>query len=304
MMTMRFGGYQPDRSVHTRSVREFGDVLAKRLGPGLEFQFTSNIMATGRAAADLLSLTETGELDACYFASSYLAQRVPELTVLDLPFAGGDRATIWSKLDGPAGARIKAAVQARTGYVVLGFWDNGIRHVSNGTRPIRHPRDCTGLSIRTLDNTFHQAIFRALGFEPRYLDVSELGPAVRNRTIDAQENPLTNIVNFDIHKTHRHVSLLGQFFGIALLLANRKTLEGWTGDTRAAVHEATVVATATQRRLAAEEDEQCLALLEADGVDVVSTEAIDLDAFRVAVADVVAREAASIDPELLALWRS
>ena len=171
-------------------------------------------------------------------------------------------------------------------------------------RPIRHPRDCVGLSIRTLDNRYHQAMFAALGFEPRFIDVKDLAAAVTSRAIDAQENPLTNVINFAIQKTHRHLSLLGQFSGIALLLANRRVRAGWPGDVRAAVDEAAIASTQLQRRLAADEDQRCLAQLIADGVDIVPAADIDLEAFKHAVSDVTDREAANIDKQLLALWRA
>ncbi len=301
---IRFGGYQPERSVHTRAARLLGEALGKTLGDAIAFLLTPQITAAGHQAADLLSLTESGDLEMCYFASSYLAGRVPELGLLDMPFPGTDRARMWRRLDGDVGARIKAAVAARTGYVVLGFWDNGLRHISNGVRAIRYPSDCAGLSIRTLDNRFHQALFSALGFVPRYLDVKDLGPAVKDRTIDAQENPLTNLVNFDLHKTHRHVSLTGHFHGIALLLGNAQAIAGWPVDVREVVMAACAQATAEQRAFAAEEDAQCLSILQADGVEIATPEAIDLAAFKAAVAGVVASETAALDPGLLALWNA
>ena len=303
MSTMRMGGYQPERSVHTRGARALAAGLERRLGAAHTIDFMPDIAATGRPASDLLALTETGHLDLCYFASSYLAGRVPELSILDLPFEGGVREQVWGKLDGAVGNRLKEAVAARTGYALLGFWDNGIRHVSNAVRPICTPVDCAGLGIRTLDNTFHQAIFSALGFKPRFIDVKDLSAAVVSGAIDAQENPLTNIVNFDIHKTHRHITLLGQFFGIALLLANRAAVESWPADVRNAVEEAAAEATSAQRRFAAEEDRQCMALLEADGVRFVTADEIDLPAFKAAVAPVVARETAQLPADLIALGR-
>lgn len=301
-IAIRFGGYQPERSVHTRAARLLGESLARTLGPRIEFQLTPEITRSGRQAADLLDMTEAGELELCYFASSYLTGRVPELGILDMPFPGTDRVRMWARLDGAAGQRLQEAVAARTGFSVLGFWDNGIRHISNGVRPIRHPRDCAGLSIRTLDNRFHQALFAALGFAPRYLDVKDLGAAVRAGTIDAQENPLTNLVNFDIHKTHRFVSLTGHFHGIALLLANAGALARMPHDARAAVLAACADATAAQRAFAAAEDEACMRLLQADGVVIVAPDRLDHPAFAAAVADVVARETASIDRDLLAAW--
>ena len=50
---------------------------------------TDSIVSLGRKAADLLTMVESGELDGCYFASSYLAGRVPALGVFDQPFQAG-----------------------------------------------------------------------------------------------------------------------------------------------------------------------------------------------------------------------
>ena len=108
-----------------------------------------------------------------------------------------------------------------TGYRALAFWDNGIRHLSNRARPIRAPADCAGLRLRTQHNAFHQAVFRALGFEPVAIDPSELPAAVAGGHVDAQENPLTNLVNFKIHEHHPHVTLSAHLFGVAPVLVNR-----------------------------------------------------------------------------------
>jgi C4-dicarboxylate-binding protein DctP len=303
MKSLRFGGYQPERSVHTRAARALDAALRERTGGAVHLDITAQITTTGRLASDMLTMTESGELDLCYFASSYLAGRIPALGVLDLPFEGADRAAIWRRLDGEAGRLLKAAVARVSGYELLAFWDNGVRHISNGVRAIRHPRDCAGLSIRTLDNTFHQAIFAALGFSPRFIDVKDLGEEVRKRTIDAQENPLTNLINFDIHKTHRFVSLTGQFFGIALVLGNKAALGRLDAAQRATLEHCLAHSTDIQRELAAAEDEVCLQLLQADGVDVVQGRQLDHAAFQACVADVVANETCHLDPALLAAWR-
>lgn len=303
MTRLRFGGYQPERSVHTRAARALDVALREQSAGGLGLDIAAQITSTGRLASDLLAMTESGELDLCYFASSYLAGRIPALGVLDLPFEGADRAAIWRRLDGEAGRLIKDSVARSSDYELLAFWDNGVRHISNRVRPVLHPSDCAGLSIRTLDNAFHKAIFAALGFVPRFIDVKDLGEEVRSRTIDAQENPLTNLVNFDIHKTHRFVSLTGHFFGIALLLGNRAALGQLDRANRAALDHSISRATQIQRELAAAEDCECLRLLEADGVDLVTAGQIDHVAFRACVADVVATEACRLDPVLLATWR-
>jgi TRAP-type transport system periplasmic protein len=119
--------------------------------------------------------------------------------------------------------------------------------------------------------------------------------------VDAQENPLTNLVNFDLHRTHRHVSLTSHFFGVALVLANRAWFDGLDRGTREALTAAIEEATARQRALAVAEDARCLALLEKDGIAVVQAQAIDFPAFRAAVAPIVSRELSRLPEPLRAM---
>lgn len=302
--TVRFGGYQPERSVHTRAVRLLAAALERRFGSDVTFAFEPAITATGRQASDLLAVTAGGELDMCYFAASYLAARVPALGLFDLPFEVTSRERVWHKLDGPLGTHIAAEVAARTEFEVLGYWDNGFAHLTSRVGPIRRPADCLGQKLRTMDSAVHQRIFAGLGFQPMHIDVKGLPAAVEDGTVDAQTNSLTNVVNFALHKTHRYVSLTGHFHGIVLLLANRAALERWPAPVRLALVDAAREATAAQRRLAADEDATCIAALEADGVTVVPAGEIDRDAMRAALADIVARDAAALDPTLVAQWRA
>ena len=301
---IKAAGYQPERSVHTRSMRLIEELMGKRLGPLIDFRFEPAIMSTGKAASDLLPMTGGGELDICYFAASYLAKRVPALGLFDLPFEVSSRDKVWQKLDGAVGAKIAAEVARKTEYRVLAFWDNGFSHITSRVGPIRSPADCAGQKIRTMDSPVHQRIFAGLGFEPKFIDVKLLPAAVADGTVDAQSNSLTNVVNFSLHKTHRYVSLTAHFHSIVLLIANRKAYDSWPSPVRHALLEAVQEATTTQRRLAAEEDAACIATFQADGVTVVPESEIDRAGLKAAVSDVVAEDAATIDPDLVKAWRA
>jgi len=298
---IRFGGYQGPASVHTRAIAAFDRALEQRLGDAVALQVEGNVAALGHKAADLLDLVERGAFDLCYFSSSYLAPRVPALGVLDLPFAIATREALFAALDGALGERLRAAIAGATGYRALAFWDNGIRHLSNRARPIRQPTDCAGLTIRTQDNAFHQAVFRALGFQPVAIDPSELPAAVAAGRVDAQENPLTNLVNFGIYQDHPHVTLSAHLFGVAPVLVNRARHDAWPEDVRAGVQAALAEVTAAQRGFAQADDVTCLATLAAAGNQVVELSAAERAAFAAAVAPVVDAERARLDRDLLDL---
>ena len=282
--TLRLGGYQSETSILTRALRQLAEALTRIPGASWEAEVVRDVTAQGRRAVDLLAMVEEGSFSICYFASSYLTGRIPALARFDEPFAVTDRARLFRDLDGEPGTRLAGEISSRTGYRVLGYWDNGFRHISNRLRPIRHPDDCRGMRIRTLDNAGYQKALAAVGFTPLVIDVKDLVRAVEAHEVDAQENPLTNTVHFGLHKTHKHLTLTSHFHGVALLLANRAWFEALARSLQTAIQSAATEATAAQRRFAVEEDELCLQRLRKAGVEIVGPEEIDITAFRAAVA--------------------
>ena len=301
MTQLKFGGYQGDKSVHTRGGRVLADALARETNGELTLAFDESIVSRGHKAADLLTMTENGELDGCYFSSSYLAKRVPELGLFDQHFVVPDRRRAYALLDGPLGDRLRQEVAKHTGYEVLGYWDNGLRHITSATS-IKSIADCSGLKLRTLANEDHQRVFRALGFDPQAIDVRDLPEAVKTGRVDAQENPLTNTLNFGIHETHRHILLTRHLLGVALVLFNGDRLAGLDTKQRAGLQRAVDQATDAQRRFAEEDDIICSAELRKQGVELTELDEATRTAFAEATRAEVEITRQSFSPELRALF--
>jgi TRAP-type transport system periplasmic protein len=305
---LRLGGYQGPGSILTAGLARFatsldgaGD-LDGAAGSLLHVERVDDVTAAGQPARALFDGIESGAFDVGYMTSGYLTARVPALGVIDLPFSQSDRRAAYAALDGAAGAMLREAVETASGYRVLGFWDNGFRHLTNSVRPICSPADCAGLTVRTLDNRIYRESLAAMGFRPVVTDVRELREAVASGRVDAQENPLTNTVGFGIFRHHRHLSLTGHFFGIVLLLANRRWFDALPAPLAAAIRNAADAATAEQRRLAEAEDVTALGRLRAEGVAVVAPADLDREAFRRACRAVSERERARLDPDLVAAY--
>ena len=300
-MKLRIAGYQDARSVHTRAMRVLEASLKTKLGDGIAVEFEENIATRGRKVTDLLDLVESGELDLCYFSSSYVTARVPTLGVFDIPFAMTDRNRTRTLLQGALGERLASDVAARTAYKVLGFWDNGPRHISNRLRAIRMPADCKGIRIRTLPSAGHHATYRALGMEPVTIDIRDFVEAIASEKVDAQENPLTNVRQFGLQKYHRHVTMTAHFHGIALLLCNAKMLDTCAPALRDALAQAASLATRAQWDFATEDERESRAALEAEGVAIVDLDDAGRAAFRAAVRPLAERQIEALPAELAAL---
>ena len=293
---VRLAGYQGGASILTASLRD----LAQALGSaGFEAQVQDDVTAADESASALFASVESGQRQLAYMASGYLSARVPALAVLDLPFSVSDRAAALAALDGAAGRLLRDAVARVSGLHVLAFWDNGFRHVSNAVRPLRTPADCAGLVIRTLDSALYRELLGALGFRAVTTDVKELVHAVRSGAVQAQENPLTNLLTFGLWQHHPHLSLTAHCFGVLLLVCPRAWHQALPAARREALDAAVRAATAAQRERAAAQDATALARLRAHGMQVLMPDDIDLPALRAATAPVTARLRQQLPAELL-----
>lgn len=298
VIRMRVSGYQGPESVHSRAVRVFEEAMTRRLGAELDFRFVMNIADRGRKVSELLPDVESGAIEMCYFSSSYLSNRVPELGIFDIPFRFRHRAQTRAALAGDVGVLLAESVARNTGFRVLAFWDNGLRHFSNGLRSINTPEDCAGLRIRTLPSAGYHETFKLLGMTPITIDVADLFSAVANGDVEAQENPLTNVYRFGLHAHHRHVTTTGHFQGVSLVLVNAKAWEQWPAHVKDAVTESVGRATSAQWGFAAEEDVEARSALIAHGVEVIDLDPAGVAAFQAAVKPLTERQDAALNPEL------
>jgi TRAP-type C4-dicarboxylate transport system substrate-binding protein len=292
---LKFGGYQEPESVHNRAAARFGTLLEEELGDRVAFELIGSILKLGHRSGDLVPMVERGELSFCYMSTVRFSRAVPELQLLELPFVVKDRADAFRALDGAFGERARRDIEAKTACRLLGYWDNGFRHLTNRVRPIRTPADCRDIRIRTQMSDLHGEFFRALGFEPIAIDIKEFVDGIGGDRFQAQDNPLTNIYHFGVHRYHRYITLTGHFWGASVFVCNAAHYRSWPKDVQAAVGAAAADATAYQRRLAAAEDEAILAKLDPAQNEVIRLTGAERAAFIKVVEPVIEKHRNRLD---------
>ena len=76
-------------------------------------------------------------------------------------------------MDGALGERLARKIEERVNYRILGWFENGFRHISNRVRPVRTPADLAGLRIRVLPSKVQERTFELLGAVPMRMDLTE-----------------------------------------------------------------------------------------------------------------------------------
>lgn len=214
---------------------------------------------------EMLTSATAGVIQVTANSQGPLAQIVPEIGLLGLPFLFSDLPTAWAVLDGEVGEQLDAKAQER-GLKILGFWDNGIRHVSHMFKGVSGPGDIKGMKIRTPPDDMSVAIFEALDAAPAPLAFSELPTALQSGVFDGQENPLTNIHSSNIHEITKHITLTAHQYQSTPVAAGMVWWSSLSPEKQECALQATQEAGKLQREMSVEQDENLRPQMEEEGV--------------------------------------
>jgi TRAP-type transport system periplasmic protein len=267
---IRMGGYGPPSTGFSKSLKLIGDKLGAQFGNDVKIEYVFNIMDHGHKAEDILTLVENGEITLGYQSSSYLTDRVPELGFVDLPFLFSSNAQARAAMDGTLGEFLARKTEGRINYRILGWFENGFRHISNRLQPIHRPADMAGMKIRVLPSEIHRRTFELLGAVAMRMDLTEAIAMIKAGTLDAQENPLANTVTYGVHKFHKFHTLSNHFYISRPIFLHRPSFESWPDRLKRAMQSAVSEAVAYQRKLAVEEHDESYRAIEAEGCEINS----------------------------------
>jgi TRAP-type transport system periplasmic protein len=298
---IRMGGYGPASTGFSRALKRIGDRLAAEFGPRVDIKYVWNIMDLGYRAEDILWLVEHGLLTLGYQSSSYLTNRVPELGIVDLPFLFSQLQAARAAMDGALGDVLARKIEARVNFRVLGWFENGFRHISNRLREVRAPAHLAGQRIRVLPSKVQARTFELLGAVPMPMDLTQAIAMITAGSIDAQENPLSNTVTYGVHRFHRFHTLSNHFYVSRPIFLHRTAFDGWPADLRRAMQKAVREAVTFQRDLHVQEEEEAREAIEAQGCEVAELTAAERDVFAAAVMPLINEARATFGPALFDL---
>jgi TRAP-type C4-dicarboxylate transport system substrate-binding protein len=300
-ISIRMAGYGPPSTSFSRGLKQIGDTLAARFGDAVDVKYVWNIMDFGYKAEEIIWLVEHGVLTLGYQSSSYLTDRVPELGIVDLPFFFQSKEQARAAMDGALGARLAKAIEDRIPFRVLGWFENGMRHISNRLRQLHMPSDLAGMRIRVLPSDIQARTFALLGATPVKCDLTEAIAWIKQGTLDAQENPLANTVTYGVHTFHKFHTLTNHFYISRPIFVHRPSFDAWPAELQQAMRQAVREAVAVQRNETVREHDESLAAIKAQGCDVAELPRAGHDAFVKAVAPLYDEARKAYGPELFAL---
>lgn len=182
---------------------------------------------------------------------------VPEMQLFDLPFLFRDKDHLYKVLDGEVGQILKDKVTAK-GFVALDYWDAGFKHLSSNKKALLVPEDAAGQKFRIMSSHVLEAQFKTIGGNPQVLPFSEVYSALQQGVVDGAENPLSNFYTKKFNEVQTDLTLSDHGYLGYLVIMSESFWKKFPNDLKPMVMQAMKEATAYERKVAAQDDEDTL----------------------------------------------
>ena len=232
------------------------------------------------ALGDASSLVEALKMDTVDIGvagTAYFSSLVPEIEVFQLPFLFSDLESARAACSGPVAEKVNAMFEPN-GVIGLSFWENGFRELSNNKREVKTPEDMKGIKMRTLGSKIQIETWSAFGAMTTQIDASEIYTSLQQGTIDAQDNPLHEIVSRKLYEVQPYVSLTDATYTPLYMAMSKIRWDMMSESQQALIKEAAAVG--REAMLKATDEAQAAAKQTLLDNSVTVTEDVDKEAFQ------------------------
>lgn len=194
---------------------------------------------------------------------------LPETAVFDLPSAFSTIEEARNAVDNPDFYEKMEAVYEKGGYKLLGYADQGFRIMSTN-KEVKNINDFKGQKIRTMENSYHLAFWKAIGANPTPMTFSEVYIGLQQGTIDAQENPYEVIVSSKLYEQQDYVVETNHLPHYISLIVSDDFYQDLSKDQQKVIDEASDTAKEYARSASDERIANRMKIIEDSGTKIIT----------------------------------
>lgn len=221
-----------DTVTHLMTVK-FAELLKQKSGGSYKAQ----VYPSGQLGSDreLLQSAQAGDIAFVLQTTAPQVNFVPKLSVFDLPNLFPNIEVARRSIDSFLPTIAKE--YEKNGFKILGIGDQGFR-VMSSNKKIDKLGDFKGIKIRTMENKYHIAYWRALGSNPTPLPWGEVYLSLQQGTIDAQENPVEVIVAAKLYEQQKYVIMTNHVLHSITITMSKKIYDKLPAEDKKLIEEA------------------------------------------------------------------
>ncbi len=203
-IVIRFSHVVGEDTPKGMAARKFAELVKERSNGYIEVQVFSN--GTLYKDGEEMNALSHGDIQMIAPAISKLTELVPQISVLDLPYAFYTLDEVHEFIQSDAGKKLTDKLNQHN-LKVVGLWDSGFKQISNSVRPIEHYDDLRGLRMRIMPSDILARQYMTVNAETKRIEFNTVFNQLQKRSVDGQENTLTNITSKNLFSLQDYLTI-------------------------------------------------------------------------------------------------
>ncbi len=208
----------------------FGELIAEKVEEATNGKLKIDYFPNSQLGNDqeLQAQMLAGDIDFVIAQTAQTVSFVPEVAIFDLPmvFAKYDAKTIDYALNkSPFTEKINEAYKAKN-MRIMHYLQGATFRETTSNKKISNLDDFKGLKIRTMENQYHMAFWKALGAAPTPLPWPEVYVSLQQGLVDGQENATDTCVGANLNEVQKYLIMTHHILYCNQFLINNSMYEG------------------------------------------------------------------------------
>lgn len=276
-ITIKVGHISPPEHSFAIGFEQFAKAVETETGGQVQFEVFGGGQLGGER--DLSEQVQLGTLDMTLVTTGPVANFVPMLGVIDMPFLFDNLDHAYATLDGEVGNDLLAEMTS-AGLTGFAFWENGMRHLTNNQKEIRTPDDIKGLKMRTLENDIFVDTYTTLGADPTPIAFPEVYTSFQQGVVDGSDFSVGVFESTKQYEVQSHFSETSIYYAAAVLMMNTEKFNSLPADIQEVFVRLGKEYATIQRQITQDMEAKQLADIKEHGVQVIEASEIDIEAFK------------------------
>ena len=217
-------------------IKYFCDEVEKRSNGKVKLQLFLDAQLGG-SADEMIGGCQTGAFEFITLNQGSWGGYTDGFMPFNFPFLFPNEEVAFAYMVGEQGQQITQKILDDTGIRVLVYYDMGFRHLTTARTPVHTADDMKGLKLRTQSDPYQIAAMEALGASVTPVAYSELFSALQQGLVEAQENPLSNIVVNKYYEVQKHLTLTGHTYTLTTMAVSEDVWQSFSPDLQALMLE-------------------------------------------------------------------
>ena len=269
----------------THGAERFAELVSERTQGRIKILVKSD--AELGSEMQVIQQMQYGGIAFARISLSQLAEFIPEMNVLQMPYLYSGSEHMWKVLDGEIGDEFLLKTREHN-LVGLSWYDAGARNFYS-TTPITCLEDFEGMNIRVQESDMMADMVAALGAKPAKIVYSEVYSALEQGIVDGAENNWPSYEAMGHYKVARYYTIDEHTRVPELQICSGAVWESLSESDRQIISECARESALYERKLWAEREKSSREVAEKSGITVIELTAAEKKRFRDAMESVYGR---------------